>query len=471
LARKKSKGSKKARAKKSRAKKSAEKKPSPGDELTTAEDVEESGAAGAKSEKKSKTAAKKKKKASSGKKSSSKEERSSKKGASSKKKSSSNKKSEEEDGTVEEEKAGPEGNATGSSDTKASRRSRSKKPKKKSAPKATKDSEPERASEEAPPGATPNEGSTSDDDAIDLDDEASVSVDELVAATVALDEDLEAVDIDADEDLEDADARAQLIAETLALVASEEAEAGDGAAATEILEIADSLIAKATPEEPGREAPTGPSDDTPGAAAVPDPDAERGTDTRPLIGSQALLALSEIHAEGLASLPDELVLDLGEATSPQERDRLLAAALAHAEMQEAIYRVPTASNRVRWIKFGAAAAIAFVALIVGIRPPALIVPESPPALSAAEVERGVRVALLLQAQQIDAWRVSHGSLPRSLDELPVRLPGIRFLRSSSRSYQLVTYTPLGEPVVYDAAAPSAEFQRLRREWSTTREDT
>ena len=165
------------------------------------------------------------------------------------------------------------------------------------------------------------------------------------------------------------------------------------------------------------------------------------------------------------TLPGELILDLGEATTPQERDRLLAAAMAHAEMQEAIYRIPMATRRDTWIKAGIASALLFVALIVGVWPPGLLVPEPSRTLTEQDAIAGIRVTLLLQAQQIEAFRVNADRLPTSLEEAGAPFDGIRYVRSGNRLYQLVAYAPDGEPLIYDSAAPAPELQALARSWN------
>jgi len=48
-------------------------------------------------------------------------------------------------------------------------------------------------------------------------------------------------------------------------------------------------------------------------------------------------------------------------------------------------------------------------------------------------------------------------LPVSLDALPMQLGGVRYTRSG-RSYQLVTFTPDGGAIVYDATDPSPAFR-------------
>lgn len=157
-------------------------------------------------------------------------------------------------------------------------------------------------------------------------------------------------------------------------------------------------------------------------------------------------------------------LDLGPTSTPEARARILAAALAHAEMQEARYRVPTARSTVARLK--AALALTFFALagLLAIAPPSIVVPEPLPSLTAADRLEGVRLALLLQAEQIEAFRAREERLPRSLDEVATHVPGIRFVRSGSRLYQLIAYTPEGRAVVYDSSAPAPEFHALEPSW-------
>jgi len=68
-------------------------------------------------------------------------------------------------------------------------------------------------------------------------------------------------------------------------------------------------------------------------------------------------------------------IDLGDISSPEVRDRLLAQALAHAEMQDARYRVPFSDPRRAGRWKGAAAAVLFlVAGVFALAPPHGCVP-------------------------------------------------------------------------------------------------
>ena len=161
--------------------------------------------------------------------------------------------------------------------------------------------------------------------------------------------------------------------------------------------------------------------------------------------------------------PDEAV-DLGETSTPEARARILAAALAHAERQEARYRIPTTTRTLARFKAVVALSIFAAAAVVAIAPPTMLVPPTPPGLADEERVRGLRLALLLQAEQVEAFRVREQRLPLSLDEVSGRVPGVRYVRSSNRLYQLVGYTPDGRAVVYDSAAPAPEFDALEPIW-------
>lgn len=161
------------------------------------------------------------------------------------------------------------------------------------------------------------------------------------------------------------------------------------------------------------------------------------------------------------SEPRAIPLDLfGDVSTPAARARLVAEALTHAEGKEARYRVPLADTRraARW-KSAAAAAMLVLAGVVAIAPPAWVRPEPPAQLSDAARDRGIRLALLLQAQQVEAYRLRTQQLPASLDDLPMQLAGLRYVRSG-RSYQLVGFTPRGDAIVYDAADPAPAFRLL-----------
>jgi hypothetical protein len=173
-----------------------------------------------------------------------------------------------------------------------------------------------------------------------------------------------------------------------------------------------------------------------------------------------------------APLPREVVADQREApvdrgplSTPEFRERLLAQALAHTEMQDARYRVPFSDARARgrWKGAIASAILVFAAVLVAV-PPGWVRPEPPARIEARDRVGGVRSALLLQAQQVDAFRVRSQRLPNSLDELPDHFPGLRYLRSGNGTYQLVGYGPDGQAIIYDSTNPSPEFDGFAPNW-------
>lgn len=165
------------------------------------------------------------------------------------------------------------------------------------------------------------------------------------------------------------------------------------------------------------------------------------------------------------SLEDEDV-PLHRIDPVKDRARLVAEALAHAEAQEAQHRIryegpgPGGGN---W-KTPAALGVFLVAILLWAFPPAWTSPAAPATPGAGELERGLRVALYLQARQIEAFRARNGRLPRSLDELPVRFGGLGFVRSNNRVYQLIGQRPNGAPLVYDSAHPPPGVDRTVAAW-------
>jgi len=197
----------------------------------------------------------------------------------------------------------------------------------------------------------------------------------------------------------------------------------------------------------------------------PPADPQAATATEPASTVEATAA--EPEAAGGEEPEEEIdltgAIDLGPEITQEIRDRLLAQALAHAEIQDARYRVPYADPRPagRW-KALVAAGLLLVAGILTAAPPAWVRPDPPARLDADGHARALRSALLLQSQQVDAFRVRNQRLPDSLDELPQRLPGLRYVRSGNRAYQLIGYEPDGNAVIYDSSNPGPEFGRLAR---------
>jgi hypothetical protein len=233
----------------------------------------------------------------------------------------------------------------------------------------------------------------------------------------------------------------------------------DGAAASVdrlIAEVGRAAPAAPTADEPEEDVPVIDLDEDVPAVATR---AASGPATQPTADMERLARAAA--AGGIDDPePPPIPIDLGAVSTPEARARLLAEALAHAEHKEARYRVPLAdARRVARLKSAAAAVLIVAAGVVALAPPAWVQPEPPAVLSEGARARGLRLALLLQAHQVEAYRVRTQQLPGSLDVLPVKLDGVRYTRSG-RSYQLVAFTPAGDAIVFDASDPSPPFRVL-----------
>jgi hypothetical protein len=301
-----------------------------------------------------------------------------------------------------------------------------------------------------PPRPTAGEGAPVVEDLDDLDlDDAEGSYESLVAAVAGLEDEPPARPSGRNGRPPDADVEVEEVHDL----------DDDGAAAS-----VDRLIAQVGRGRPAAPPPNEPEDDIPvidldddvpavPARATSGPAAQPTADMERLARAAAAGALDDPD-------PPPIPLDLGYVSTPEARARLLAEALAHAEHKEARYRVPLADQRrVSRLKSAAASVLIVAAGVVALAPPAWVQPEPPAVLSEGVRARGIRLALLLQAHQVEAYRVRTHQLPASLDDLPVKLDGVRYARSG-RSYQLVGFTPDGEAIVYDAADPSPPFRVL-----------
>lgn len=145
-----------------------------------------------------------------------------------------------------------------------------------------------------------------------------------------------------------------------------------------------------------------------------------------------------------------------DTSSPEERARLVAEALADSEARDQRYRPPSEPPRDdRWK--GLLALVLFVcAGVVAVAPPGWLATEPPPAVPDAARAVGASATVYLQAQAIEAFRQRHQRLPEDLSELPGALPGVRFVRSNDRVYQLVGRGPDGRTVVFDSTEPRLE---------------
>lgn len=147
-----------------------------------------------------------------------------------------------------------------------------------------------------------------------------------------------------------------------------------------------------------------------------------------------------------------------DTSTPEERARLVADALAHAEALDERYRPPETLPSPKW-KGPLGSVLLLVAGLLAVRPPAPLVPPARPGVSEDARAIGARTSLALQAAEVEALRSWHQRLP-TVDELGPLLPGVRYVRSNDRVYQLVAYGPDRSTLVFDSTEPD--------EWRTPR---
>lgn len=162
---------------------------------------------------------------------------------------------------------------------------------------------------------------------------------------------------------------------------------------------------------------------------------------------------------------DDQDVPLIDLSATADREEILADALAHAVTQEAHFRQPLAEPKRTGVWKAPVAMIVFTlsAYLLAF-PPQWISGAALPTISESARADGTKAALFIQAQQIEAFRVRRGRLPGSLEELEGALPGIRFVHSNSRVFQLVA-TDGGRPsVIYDSTRPIDEFAGAAAAW-------
>lgn len=91
-----------------------------------------------------------------------------------------------------------------------------------------------------------------------------------------------------------------------------------------------------------------------------------------------------------------------------------------------------------------------------VAPPAWLVPQPVAAPSRDYREASTRVALALHAQRIEAFRVSHGRLPRTKQEVGIASDQVTYDISDSLSFELSAAVD-GQPVSYKSTQPRDRY--------------
>ena len=116
-----------------------------------------------------------------------------------------------------------------------------------------------------------------------------------------------------------------------------------------------------------------------------------------------------------------------------------------------------APSKSRFIHSYVAAALVFAMCAwVWIAPPAWLIPRPVAAPSREYREASTRVALALHAQRIEAYRASHGRLPRTKQEVGILSDQIDYDRADSLTFELASRVD-GQPVTYKSSQPRDRY--------------
>ena len=145
-----------------------------------------------------------------------------------------------------------------------------------------------------------------------------------------------------------------------------------------------------------------------------------------------------------------------EATSGQEAADAVAAVLKHAHDRDEAQHIRAEEKKpAKWmLPLGINLAVFAVYLLIA--PPSWVTVHPIENPNAGRVVEDLRLAMYLQAQRIESYRIRNGRLPEDLSETGSTLPNIRYVPLGVTEYQLVG-TVQDTALVYDSDTPSADF--------------
>jgi hypothetical protein len=141
----------------------------------------------------------------------------------------------------------------------------------------------------------------------------------------------------------------------------------------------------------------------------------------------------------------------------QEAADAVAAVLKHAAERDERARAKQQPKRhPKWM-LPVGIQLAVLAVYLLISPPRWITVRPIQGPNPAAQEQGLRVAMYLQSQQIEAYRDQHGRLPNTLADLPgTPQPGVEYEVQSADEYRLVG-TNGAAALIYDSTQSAADF--------------
>ena len=141
----------------------------------------------------------------------------------------------------------------------------------------------------------------------------------------------------------------------------------------------------------------------------------------------------------------------------QEAADAVAAVLKHAaEREEHAHKKPPPKKQPKWM-LPVGIQLAVLAVYLLISPPGWVTVHPIKAPDPAVQEQGLKMAMYIQSQQIEAFRLKNGRLPTSLEEMGGSPPpGVEYQVQGSNQYRLVgTNGPAA--LVYDSTESAADF--------------
>ena len=144
-------------------------------------------------------------------------------------------------------------------------------------------------------------------------------------------------------------------------------------------------------------------------------------------------------------------------TPARPTPKATVAALVTEIMEEARKNSEAPAPRSRRLpSYVAAGVVCAMCAWVWIAPPAWLFPRPTPVPSREYREASLRVALALHAQRIEAYRASHGRLPRGKQEVGIVADQIVYDRGDSLAFELSAQVD-GQGVSYKSSQPRDRY--------------
>jgi hypothetical protein len=141
----------------------------------------------------------------------------------------------------------------------------------------------------------------------------------------------------------------------------------------------------------------------------------------------------------------------------QEAADAVAAVLKHAAEHDERSRTKRPPRKQPKWMLPVGIQLAVLAVYLLISPPRWITVHPIAAPDSAALQEGLRMAMYVQSQQIEAYRVQHGRLPTTLAELPgTPQPGVEYQLEGSDAYRLVG-SDGPAALIYDSTESPADF--------------